>query len=276
MAVSQPKLTVIEAGKATLRAKLEAIYLFRELFWMFVVKNIKVRYKQTILGFSWALIQPLTSVLIFSVVFGKLAKLDTNGMPYPLFNYAAVVPWTYFSSSLTAASNVLVGNNMISKVYFPRIILPASTILGNLLDLLVGLLMTAGFLVYYRVVPGYPLFFTPVLLLILLLFLSGLSFFLSAIAIQYRDIKFSLPFFIQLLLYVSPVVWSATKVPLQYQTLYSLNPLVGVIEGFRAAYSPGASMPWHFVWPGACLSLVLFLAGFVFFHKREKFFADVF
>lgn len=268
--------TVIEAGRSQLLKKIKNIILFRDLFVIFVVKDVKVRYKQTMLGFTWALIQPLVSVLVFTIIFGRLAKMDTNGVPYPLFNYLAMVPWSYFSSSFSAATISLVGNAMISKVFFPRILIPLAPILGNLVDFSISLGLVLGFLIYYKVMPGPNLIFLPLLIVILFLFVSGLSSLLSAMAIQFRDIKFGLPFLTQILMYGAPVVWSATKVPEAYRTLYGLYPMAGVIEGFRACFIPDSQMPWDLIFPGSISACAFFVTGFLFFHNREKIFADIF
>lgn len=254
---------------------LREVYQYKDLMYFLVVRGIKARYAQSVLGVSWAIIQPLVTTLVFTVVFGRLANVDSDGMPYALFSYIALLPWTYFSNTLTESSNSLLTNsNMITKVYFPRLVLPISTAFTKMLDFLIGFFILIVFMIYFGVGPSWGALFVPVLILILLFTSLGIGMILSAMAVQYRDVKHALGFGVKLLLYVAPVVYSTNAVPLEYQTYYSLNPMVGVIEGFRAAFT-GQALPWHWILPGIPVSVLLFLAGLFYFKRMEKHFADV-
>lgn len=267
--------TVIEASKGWKVIDFEELWRYKDLLYFLTVRGIKARYAQSVLGIGWAIIQPLFTTLIFTVVFGGLAKVDSDGMPYILFSYLALWPWSYFSGTLSESANSLVANaGMITKVYFPRLILPLAAIFSKLLDLGISFLILLGLLIYYQVVPGWELIFLPLLLIQLLLCSLGIGMILSAMAVQYRDVKYALGFIIQLLLYGAPVVYSTTAVPEQYQFLYSLNPMVGVIEGIRAMFL-NRPMPWEWIWPGSILALVLFVFGLFYFRRMEKVFADV-
>ena len=267
--------TVIEASKGWKVIDFEELWRYKDLLYFLTVRGIKARYAQSVLGIGWAIIQPLFTTLIFTVVFGGLAKVDSDGMPYILFSYLALWPWSYFSGTLSESANSLVANaGMITKVYFPRLILPLAAIFSKLLDLGISFLILLGLLIYYQVVPGWELIFLPLLLIQLLLCSLGIGMILSAMAVQYRDVKYALGFIIQLLLYGAPVIYSTTAVPEQYQFLYSLNPMVGVIEGIRAMFL-NRPMPWEWIWPGSILALVLFVFGLFYFRRMEKLFADV-
>jgi len=252
------------------------LYRYRDLLYFLVVRGIKAKYAQSVLGVGWAIIQPLFTTLVFTVVFGNLAGISSDGVPYVIFSFAAMVPWNYFSGTLTEASNSLVANaNMITKVYFPRIVLPLSAAFSKLLDFGIGMVVLVGFMVWYRFVPGWEILALPLLILILLLCSLGLGMILSAMAVQYRDVKHAISFMVQLLMYAAPVVYPASKVPDNYLFWYSLNPMVGVIEGFRSALLSTHPMPWNLVIEGGVVSLVLFIFGTYYFRRMEKVFADV-
>lgn len=252
------------------------LYRYRDLLYFLVVRGIRAKYAQSILGVGWAIIQPLFTTLVFTVVFGNLAGISSDGVPYVVFSLVGMVLWNYFSGTLTEAANSLVQNaNMITKVYFPRIVLPLSTALSKLLDFLIGMVLVAGFMTWYGFVPGWEIVFLPVLIVILLLCSLGLGMILSAMAVQYRDVKHAITFMVQLLMYAAPVVYPASKVPESWLFWYSLNPMVGVIEGFRSALLGTQPMPWHLVLEGGIVSLILFVFSAYYFRRMEKVFADV-
>jgi lipopolysaccharide transport system permease protein len=266
---------VIEPSKGWKVVDFEELWRYKDLLYFLTVRGIKARYAQSILGVGWAIIQPLFTTLVFTVVFGGLAKVDSDGMPYMLFSYLALWPWNYFSGTLSESANSLVANaGMITKVYFPRLILPLSTILSKLLDFLISFVVLLAMLIYFQVAPGFQVIFLPLLLVQLLGCSLGIGMILSAMAVQYRDIKYALGFIVQLLLYTAPVVYSTTAVPEQYQFFYSLNPMVGVIEGIRAMFLD-RPIPWEWVWPGSMVAVVLFIFGLFYFRRMEKLFADV-
>lgn len=249
---------------------------YKDLLYFLSIRGIKAKYAQSVLGVSWAIIQPLFSTLVFTIVFGRLAKVSSEGVPYFLFSLVAMVPWNYFSGTLTEASGSLITNsNMISKVYFPRLVLPLSASISKVLDFVIGLVMLSVFLIIFQILPSWEVVFLPLLILILLLTSLGVGMILSAMAVQYRDVKHAMTFAVQLLMYVAPVVYPTSNVPTSYQTWYALNPMVGVIEGFRSMFLSTQAFPWLWVVEGFGVSLLLFFWGAIYFSRMEKNFADV-
>ena len=251
------------------------LWKYKDLLYFLTLRGIKARYAQSILGVAWAIIQPLFTTLVFTLVFGGLAKVDSDGMPYILFSYLALWPWNYFSGTLTESANSLIQNaNMITKVYFPRMVLPLSAILSKLLDFSIAFVVVLVMLVYFQQMPGWGVLFLPLLTIQLLMCSLGIGMFLSALAVKYRDVKHALTFVVQLLLYAAPVVYSTSAVPDKFLNWYILNPMVGVIEGFRAAFLD-RPMPWEWIWPGSIISVVFFVFGMFYFRRMERIFADV-
>lgn len=249
---------------------------YRDLLMLLSLRGIKTRYAQSVLGVAWAVIQPLVTTLIFTLVFGRLARVGSDGTPYFIFSLVAMVPWNYFSGTLTESSSSLISNsNLISKVYFPRIVLPLSAAISKSLDLLVGFVAMAVCLAIYGFMPSWQLVFLPILLLVLIMTSLGLGMILSAMAIQYRDVKHAMSFMVQLLLYAAPVVYSTSSVPEKYRVLYAINPMVGVIEGFRSIFINANPFPSVWIAEGFVVSCILFLVGSLYFRKMERVFADV-
>ncbi|MCH7410230.1 ABC transporter permease [Belliella sp. DSM 111904] len=269
------KVKIIAPSSGWQLVDLKELWRYKDLLYFLTLRGIKARYAQSILGVSWAIIQPLFTTIVFTVVFGNLAKVDSDGIPYLLFSYLALWPWNYFSGTLTESANSLIQNaNMITKVYFPRMVLPLSSILSKLLDFIIAFVVVIGLLIYFKVSPGWGLLFLPLLILQLLMTSLGIGMFLSALAVKYRDVKHALTFLVQLLLYAAPVVYSTTAVPDQYRIFYVLNPMVGVIEGFRAAFLD-RPMPWEWIWPGSIVAVLFFFYGTLYFRRMERIFADV-
>jgi lipopolysaccharide transport system permease protein len=269
-------VTKIRPSKGWQPVNFSEIIRYRDLLYFLTVRGIKAKYAQSVLGVGWAVIQPLFMTLIFTIVFGRLAGISSEGAPYVLFSLSAMIPWNYFSGTLTDTSQSMVANaNMLSKVYFPRLVLPSAVVLSRLLDLLIGLVVLAVFLVFYKVVPSWEVVMLPILLLILLMLSLGLGLVLAAMSVQYRDIRHMTPFMVQLLMFAAPVVYPCSSVPEKWQMVYALNPLVGVIEGFRSALLGTTSFPWAFVFTGACTALLLFIFGLFYFSRAEKSFADL-
>lgn len=252
------------------------LWRYRDLFYFMVWRNIKVLYKQTVLGFAWAILNPVFTMIVFSVIFGRLAKVPSDGIPYPIFTYAALLPWTYFSGSLLGAGDSLTAASAIfTKVYFPRIIIPVTPIMAKLVDFGLAFSVMAALMAYYRVAPTWQVVFLPLLILLMVLTALGLGLWLSALGLQYRDVKFSIPFLTQLMMYAAPVVWPASLIPDKYRLIYGLYPMAGVIEGFRAALLGKTAMPWDLIAVGGACALTLTVTGALFFTRRERFFADV-
>jgi lipopolysaccharide transport system permease protein len=248
---------------------------YRDLFFFLVWRDIKVLYAQTILGFSWAILQPIVQIVIFTIVFGKVAKISTDGIPYVLFSTVAIIPWTYMSQSLTQSSQSLIqGQNMLGKVYFPRLIFPLSPIFARLVDFSISLLVVFGVLLYYRIVPTWNLLLFPFFLILMMSIPAGIGMWLSALAIRFRDVRHAMPFVTRMLIYTAPIVYSASAIPETYRILYSFNPIVGVVEGFRACLL-GTPIPWTFIWPGIITGLILIVSGALYFRRMERVFVDV-
>lgn len=268
---------IIEAGRAEKNYWAD-LWRYRELFYILSWRDIKVRYKQTVVGVLWSVLRPLLTMIIFTVVFSKIAKLPAEGTaPYAIMVYAAMLPWQFFSNALSEASNSLVGNaNLISKVYFPRLIIPTASVITSFVDFLISFLILIALMIYYAYAPSWNILFLPVFLVIAFMASMGLGLYLTALNVKYRDFRYIVPFLVQFGLYISPVGFSSSVVPEKWRLLYSLNPMVGVIDGFRWCILGGES---NIYWEGFLLSLgivVLFLfLGIYQFRKMEKTFADV-
>lgn len=248
---------------------------YRDLFYFMVWREIKVLYAQTILGFSWALLQPLIQIIIFSIIFGKVAKISSEGIPYILFSSVAIIPWTYMSQAMSESSQSLVANqNILGKIYIPRLIFPMTPILAKLVDFTISLVILFALMLYYRVPPTWNMLFLPFFLIMMISIPAGMGMWLSALAIRFRDVKHAMPFFVRMLIYSAPIVYSAASIPDTYRLLYSLNPIVGVIEGFRASLL-GTSMPWTYIWPGIITAALIFVGGSLYFKRMERIFVDV-
>lgn len=252
------------------------LWQYRDLFLFLVWRDIKTRYAQSILGIGWAVIQPVFSMIVFTIVFGNLANVNSEGVPYAIFSYTALVPWTFFSTSLTSASGSLISSkNLITKVYFPRLIIPISPVLGKMIDFGISFLILLGLMVWYGVKPTIWALMVPVFILLMMLTSAGVGMWLTALSIQYRDVRYGSNFFIQLLMYASPVIYASSSIPEKFQILYALNPMVGVIEGFRASLLGTRPMPWEFLGVGALMAVAFFLSGALYFRSMERYFADV-
>ncbi|MGV1100383.1 ABC transporter permease [Thiovibrio sp. JS02] len=268
---------IIEARRPA-RQYWQDIWRFRELFYVLSWRDINVRYKQTVIGIAWAVLRPLLTMIVFTVVFGKIAGLPSEGnAPYAIMVFAALLPWQFFASSLTGCSNSLISNtSLITKVYFPRLIIPASTVVTNLVDFLLSFAILLVLMMYYNFAPGWNLLWLPLFSLLAFLASFGLGLLLTALNVKYRDFRIIVPFLVQFGLYVSPVGFSSSVIPESYRLLYSLNPMVGVIDGFRWAIL-GRDLKMY--WPGFGISLLatlFFLAiGFRYFRSVERAFADI-
>jgi len=248
---------------------------YRDLFVFLVWRDIKVLYAQTIMGLSWAILNPVIQIIIFTLIFGKVANIPTDGIPYFLFSTVAVIPWTYMSNAMTASSQSLVtGQATLGKVYFPRLIFPIAPVLAKLLDFVISLIVVVIVMLYYKVVPTWNLVYFPLFFLFMVMIPIAIGFWLSALAIRYRDVKFVMQFCIRMLMYTAPIVYSASSIPEGYRLLYSLNPIVGVIEGMRSCIL-GTNFQWEFILPGMFTATVLLIGGAFYFRKMERVFVDV-
>lgn len=257
-------------------ANLRELFAYRDLLRFLTIRSFKTKYAQSVLGVGWAIIQPLFSTLIFTVVFGRVAKVSSDGVPYFIFSLCAMVPWNYFSGTLSESTNSLVQNvNMLSKVYFPRIVLPLSVIFSRLVDFAIGLILLIVFLLIYEVPFTSNILLLPLLMAVLLMNSLGLGLWLSAMAIQYRDVKHAMTFVVQILMYLAPVVYPLSSIPDEYRFWYALNPMVGVIEGFRSIFLHTVDFPWNHLLNGGIVSVFIFIFGLVYFKRAERRFADV-
>jgi lipopolysaccharide transport system permease protein len=248
----------------------------RELLYFFVWRDIKVRYKQTAIGAAWAVLQPFLTMLIFSLFFGKLARIPSGGLPYPIFYYSALLPWMYFAASLQNATNTIVENQrVITKVYFPRLALPLSAVLSGLVDFAASFLLFVVMLIYYRIHPTLAILWLPFFLLLAVLTALGVGLWLSALNAIYRDIRYVVPFLIQFWLFASPVAYPSFLVPAKWRWLYALNPMVGVIEGFRWCMAGMGSPPRQLLLVSSAIVAILVLSGIAYFQKMETTIADV-
>ena len=249
---------------------------YRDLFRFLIWRQIKVRYAQSAIGIGWAIIQPLFSMIVFTIVFGRLAQVESDGAPYALFSLAALLPWTYFSNAITDGVASLVSEaNMLRKIYFPRLLLPLSAVAAKLVDFGIAAVMMALLMVFYRQLPSVGIFAMPLLILLMVVTASGVSIWLTALAVQYRDVKHAMGFMVQLGMYASPIVYPTSLIPERYQLLYALNPMVGVVEGFRSALLGTQSMPWSFIAVGTLSATITLFTGLLFFRRKETIFADV-
>jgi lipopolysaccharide transport system permease protein len=270
----QPSI-VIEASRNLWHLNLDELWHYRELLYFLVWRDVKVRYKQTVIGVMWVLLQPLLTMMIFTLVFSYFAKIPSDGIPYPIFAYAALLPWTYFSQAIGRCTSSVIGNaGLITKVYFPRLIIPLAAVISPLIDFCLSFLMLFGMMVWYGIVPTWGLLMVPAFLFVALLTALGVGLWLSALNVRYRDVGHTVPFLIQIWMFASPVVYPVSLVPEKWQLLYSVNPMVGVIEGFRWSVLGNAPPNWGVIAISGFVILSSLVGGILFFKQMEKTFAD--
>ena len=267
---------MIEAGRTEAQYWRD-LYRYRELFYFLSWRDILVRYKQTVIGVAWAVVRPFLTMVVFTIVFGKLAKLPSEGAPYPILVFSAVLPWQFFANALSETSNSLIGNaNLISKIYFPRLIIPASSVITSFVDFLISCVILIALMIWYQFAPGWRVVTLPFFVAIAFAASMGCGLWLAALNVKYRDFRYIIPFIVQFGLFISPVGFSSSIVPEKWRLLYSINPMVGVIDGFRWAIIGGETLIY---WPGFLVSLslviMLLVTGIRYFRKTEKTFADV-
>jgi lipopolysaccharide transport system permease protein len=272
----QAPVTVIRPSRGWISLNLRDLWEYRELLYFLTWRDIKVRYKQTVLGAAWAIIQPFFTMVVFSLFFGRLAGVPSEGVPYPIFAYCALLPWNYFAGALDRAGNSLVGSaNLITKVYFPRLVIPLSAVLAGLLDFAIAFVVLIGMMLFYGITPTAAVLTLPFFLLLALLTALGVGLWLSALNVQYRDVRYTIPFLTQFWLFASPVAYGASLVPERWRLLYGLNPMAGVIEGFRWTLLGKAEAPGPLLAISVAVVIILLLGGLFYFRRMEKTFADV-
>ena len=279
-AVAEHKPLVIEPTRGWAALQLRAVWEYRELLYFLVWRDVKVRYKQTLLGVLWVVLQPVISMVIFTLLFGRLLQVPSGEVPYPIFAYAALLPWNYFASSLTRSSTSLVGSaHLITKVYFPRLVIPISGVLSGLVDFAVAFLVLIVLMVWYGIVPTLATLLLPAFLLLALITALGFGMWLAALNVRYRDVNYIVPFLVQIWMYATPVVYASTLIPERYRFLLGLNPMTGVVEGFRWALLGNrladAAAPGPLFAVSVAISLVVLVSGAVFFRNTERTFADI-
>ena len=275
-AATNASITVIQRRMGWQVIDWRELVVYRDLFRFLIWREIKVRYAQSAIGIGWAVIQPVFSMIIFTIVFGRLAKVSSDGAPYAVFSFTALVPWMFFSNALTDGVNSLISNaDMLRKIYFPRMLMPLSAVAARILDFFIASLVLFCLMAWHGIVPTWGVLMIPGLLALMIATASGVALWLTALAVQYRDVKHAMNFVVQVLMYCAPVVYPTSLIPVQYQLLYALNPMVGVIEGFRAALLGTRDMPWAFLAVGTASSVVIAASGMFYFRNKERIFADV-
>src|SRR5579862_1591386 len=266
----------IEARHSWLALDLPELWAYRELLYFFVWRDIKVRYKQTVIGVAWAVLQPVLTMIVFSLFFGKLAKIPSQGLPYPIFYYCALLPWTYFATAMQSATNIIVDQQgVITKIYFPRVVLPIAAVVAGLVDFAISFVVLLVIMAYYRVVPTAAVVWLPAFMLLAVLTALGVGLWLSALNALYRDVRYVLPFLVQFWMFASPVAYPSSLVPAKWHWLYGLNPMAGVIEGFRWALTGHGQPPGIMLVASSAAVLLLVFSGLLYYHMMEGTIADV-
>jgi lipopolysaccharide transport system permease protein len=266
----------LEPSKGWNSLRLDELWQYRELLYFFIWRDIKVRYKQTILGAAWAILQPLFTMVVFSIFFGRLAGVPSDGVPYPIFSFAALVPWTFFANGVTQGANTLVGNpDMIRKIYFPRLTMPIAAVLSGLVDFTLAFIVLIGMMFAYRITPTVNIIWLPLFLFLAIVTALGVTFWFSAMNVQFRDVVYVVPFLVQIWLFITPVAYSSSLLSEPWRTLYGLNPMAGVVEGFRWALLDTDTAPGAMTLVSALVAIVILASGVYYFRRMERTFADV-
>lgn len=274
--IAEQEYMKIEPTKGWVSLKLDELWDYRELLYFMIWRDIKVRYKQTVLGVAWAVIQPVMTMLVFSIFFGRLAKISSDGLPYPLFSYAALVPWGFFAGGLGKASDSLVGSaQLIKKIYFPRLAIPIAGVLSGLVDFAISFSVVLVLMVIYGVYPTLNIVFLPLFLLLSLITSLGVGLWLAAMNVQYRDVRYLIPFITQIWMFASPIVYPSSYLAEPWRSVYGINPMAGVVEGFRWALLGSGSPPGAIVFVSAAASILVLIGGAFYFRRMERNFADV-
>lgn len=268
--------TVLRPSRGWVPIDFRRLWTYRELLYFLIWRDIKVRYKQTVLGAAWAIIQPFFTMVVFSLFFGRLAGVPSDGLPYPVFSFAALVPWAFFANGLAQSANSLVGSQeLIKKVYFPRLIIPSATVLSGVVDFALAFVVLLGMMLFYGIVPGANLVWIVPLLGLALITSLGVGLWFSALNVQYRDVRYVVPFLVQIWLFATPIAYPSSLLDEPWRTFYALNPMVGVVEGFRWALLDTATAPGPMILVSAMMAVLLLAAGALYFRRMERTFADV-
>jgi lipopolysaccharide transport system permease protein len=268
--------TRIRPSKGWISLGLNDLWQYRELLFFLTWRDIKVRYKQTALGAAWAIIQPLLTMLVFTLFFGRLAKVPSDGIPYPLFSYAALLPWQLFAYAITESSNSVVANErLITKVYFPRLVVPLASIFAGLIDFVIAFTLVIGMMIWYGIKPSWAILTLPFFVILAMATAFGVGLWLAALNVQYRDVRYTLNFIVQFWLFASPVAYSSTLVPARWRPFYGLNPMAGVIEGFRWALLGKTPAPGAMLWVSVIVVVLVLVGGLYYYRRMERTFADV-
>ena len=259
-----------------LSLNLKELYEYHELIYFLVWRDLKVRYKQTTLGVAWVILQPLMTMVVFTIFFGNLAKVPSDGLPYPIFSFTALLPWQLFANALTNSSNSLVNNrDLITKLYFPRLIIPLSSIIGGLVDFFISFLVLIAMIFYYGIAPTATILTLPFFILLTIATSTAVSLWLSALNVEYRDVRYTIPFLVQFWLFITPIAYPSNLVPEKWRIIYGLNPMAGVVEGFRWALLGTSSVSWTIISVSTVIVIVLLISGLMYFKRMERTFADV-
>jgi len=273
----QPDLVTIKPVKGWVPLNLKDLWHYHELIYFLTWRDLKVRYKQSVLGVLWAILKPFMNMVVFTIFFGELAKIPSDGIPYPIFSYTGLLPWGFFAAALeVSARSMLQSGSMVSKIYFPRIIVPLSSVFANLVDFLIAFVILIGMMIFYQITPTINVLWLPVFILLAMITAIGVGLWFSALLVMYRDVNYLLPFITEIWKFVSPVVYSATLIPEKWQWLYSINPMAGVVSGFRwALLGKPETISFGSLAISAGISLVIFISGLYFFRRMERIFADM-
>jgi len=267
---------VIEPTRGWRALKLGELWAYRDLFWLLAWRDVRVRYRQTVLGVGWAVLQPLVTILVFSLIFGRLAKVPSDGAPYPAFTFSALLPWTLFSTALTRAASSLIANAaLLTKVYFPRVLIPLACVIHALVDVAVSMVLLVGIMLLFGVTPAPTMLLFPFFVLLAIAGALGVSLWLAALNVRYRDVKHLLPFLLQVWMYATPVVYPSTLIPARFRALYAVNPMAGVVEGFRWSLTGHGAAPGQMLLVSGLVILVILGTGLIFFRRTERTFADI-
>jgi lipopolysaccharide transport system permease protein len=276
MATSDLPITIIRPSRGWVSLKLGELWEYRELLYFLTWRDIKVRYKQTVLGAAWAIIQPVFTMVVFSLFFGRLAGIPSDEIPYPIFSYAALVPWTFFANGLSQSATSLVGSaNLIKKVYFPRLVVPISAVISGGVDFALAFVVLLGMMLFYDIVPTAAVVWLPLLLLLALVTALGVGLWLTAMNVQFRDVRYTVPFLVQAWMFATPIAYPSSLLDEPWRTLYGVNPMAGVVEGFRWALLGTETAPGPIVLVSAVVAVGLLVSGAYYFRRMEKTFADV-